>query len=253
VAKSKDAHVISWGPIAAVVVTVFAYFASNILGPIILSFYPLFKGWSRAQTIEWYEGSILAKFVMFALIEAIAFGIIVLFLRWRKATLRSILFIKPKTADIGSALIGFGIYFVALNVVVPILQSLIPALSSDQKQDFGFDNATGFLSLGFVFVSLVILPAFIEELMMRGFLYHGLKSKLAKGWAVLITSLLFGIAHLGLGSGKPLLWLVAIDTFILSVVLIYLVEKYQSLWPAIILHMTKNSLAFYFIFVRHSL
>jgi len=53
------------------------------------------------------------------------------------------------------------------------------------------------------------------------------------------------------GSGEPLLWIAALDTFILSFVLIYLKEKTGSLWPPIGLHMLKNSLAFISIFILH--
>lgn len=94
-----------------------------------------------------------------------------------------------------------------------------------------------------------MLPPLVEELLMRGFLYKGLKNGLRRAWAVLITSALFAIAHLQFGSGSALLWAAAIDTFVLSLVLIYLVEKSRSLWPAIGVHAMKNGFAFLFLFV----
>jgi len=50
-------------------------------------------------------------------------------------------------------------------------------------------------------------------------------------------------------SGQPLLWVAGIDTFILSLVLIYLREKTDSLYASIGLHMLKNTIAFLGLFV----
>jgi membrane protease YdiL (CAAX protease family) len=87
---------------------------------------------------------------------------------------------------------------------------------------------------------------------MRGFLF----TSLLKPAAVhlrrdLSPVVLFAAAHLQIGSGAPLLWTAAIDTFILSLVLCYLRYKTGSLWPGIFLHMLKNLLAFLVIFVFH--
>ncbi len=88
--------------------------------------------------------------------------------------------------------------------------------------------------------------------MVRGFLYGSLKKQWPKIYAVLCTSALFAIAHLQFGSGAPLLWVAAIDTFILSLVLIYLRDKTGSLAASIMLHMLKNSLAFVALFLLHA-
>jgi membrane protease YdiL (CAAX protease family) len=61
--------------------------------------------------------------------------------------------------------------------------------------------------------------------------------------------LLFAAAHLQWGSGAPLLWVAAIDTFVLSMVLSTLREKTGSLWSAIGLHAIKNGVAFTLLFV----
>jgi membrane protease YdiL (CAAX protease family) len=60
---------------------------------------------------------------------------------------------------------------------------------------------------------------------------------------------LFAVAHLQFGSGAPLLWIAAIDTFVLSLFLIYLKDKTDSLWAPILLHMLKNFIAFMALFV----
>ena len=99
-----------------------------------------------------------------------------------------------------------------------------------------------------VFISLVLLPPVVEEIVARGFLYTGLRSKLPKIVAALITSALFAAAHLQWGSGAPLLWVAALDTFTLSLVLVYLREKTGGLAASMGVHMLKNGLAFVVLF-----
>ena len=88
---------------------------------------------------------------------------------------------------------------------------------------------------------MVVAPI-SEELLFRGFLYGKLKSrKLKPLFSAIVTSLLFGLVHGQLNVG--------IDTFILSMMMIYLLEKRQSLWVTIMLHMIKNGVAFLALFV----
>jgi membrane protease YdiL (CAAX protease family) len=57
------------------------------------------------------------------------------------------------------------------------------------------------------------------------------------------------LAHLAGGEGGSTIWIAAIDTFILGMVLAYLRERSGSLWPSIGLHASKNMIAFLFLFV----
>lgn len=87
--------------------------------------------------------------------------------------------------------------------------------------------------------------------MVRGFLYTTLKKALKPIWAVLLTSALFAAAHLSEGGSSGLLWIGALDTFVLSLVLIYLREKTGGLWASITLHAIKNGIAFVTLFLLH--
>ena len=100
------------------------------------------------------------------------------------------------------------------------------------------------------FISLVVLPPIVEEILVRGFLYTSLRKYLPRIWAVIIASALFAAAHLPEGnSGAGLLWVAAVDTFILSAVLIYLREKTDKLWASMMVHGMKNGIAFLSLFV----
>ncbi len=157
---------------------------------------------------------------------------------------------KPILKDFLYAVLAAVAYFVIYLFILSVITKLIPSLNIEQKQELGFDNVAKY-QLPLVFLSLVILPPIIEEITARGLLYSGLRNKYKIPQAALLTSFLFAIAHLQAGSGNPLLWVAAIDTFILSFVLIYVKEKTGSLWSSIALHGIKNLIAFMSIYVWH--
>ena len=142
---------------------------------------------------------------------------------------------------------GFAAYFVLYIVGLVIAKALVPSLNLEQEQEIGFSTNTQGAALLPVFISLVILPPITEEIVARGFLFGGLRTKLPFAVAATITSVLFAAAHLGEAS-EGLLWIAAVDTFILSLVLCYLREKTGSLWPSIGVHALKNGLAFIVLF-----
>ncbi|HVX57224.1 MAG TPA: CPBP family intramembrane glutamic endopeptidase, partial [Candidatus Saccharimonadales bacterium] len=113
------------------------------------------------------------------------------------------------------------------------------------------NDVQGALPMTLTFISLVVLPPLAEEIMVRGFLYSSLKKALPTIWAVLITSGLFAAAHLPEGGASGPLYIGAIDTFVLSLVLIYLREQTGNLWASITLHACKNGFAFVTLFVLH--
>ena len=94
------------------------------------------------------------------------------------------------------------------------------------------------------FASLVVLTPVAEEIMFRGFLFSSFRVRMRVRYAILLTNILFGIAHLQFGNGAPLLWIAAIDTFTLSCFLCYLREKTGSVWASVMLHAIKNLVAF---------
>ena len=95
------------------------------------------------------------------------------------------------------------------------------------------------------FISLVIVAPFAEEVLFRGYLFGKLQKYTSVWLSILITSLLFAVVHFQ--------WNVGIDVFVLSIVLCLLRIVSGSLWPAILLHMVKNGVAFYFLFINPSL
>jgi membrane protease YdiL (CAAX protease family) len=144
-------------------------------------------------------------------------------------------------SDIGLALAGYIIYFVAVLGVTFVITKLIPGFNASQSQDLGFTTLYGAERL-LGFVVLVVVAPIVEETIFRGFLYGKLRESRMPMWpAILTVSALFGLAH-----GQ---WNVGIGTFILSIVLCYLREATGSVWAGILVHMINNAIAFTLLFV----
>jgi membrane protease YdiL (CAAX protease family) len=232
------------------VATVVIYFAAQFLGSFLLLSVAWLRGWDQNQIQAWVQ-HIWPQFVYVALVEGTTLAMLAWFLRRRKAIWAAIGLVRPKLRDLAYTGLGIVIYFPLLIAAMTIVQNWLPRINLDQPQQLGFTGAHG-PALALVFISLCVLPPLTEEILVRGFLYSGLRRKLPKITAAIITSLLFAAAHLEFGQNAPLLWSAAIDTFILSMVLVYLRQRTGSLWASIGLHTFKNSIAFValFIFVK---
>lgn len=240
-----------FGPASAVLVTLGAFFGSQLLAGLIAGLFIALTNRSADDAERLLTDSTLGRFAFFVLVQSITAGLIFWFMKRRNISLSSIgLGRLPKGSDFGYALVTFGIYFVLAAMVLAIVNYVLPVVDLEQKQQIGFENATSPAALSLVFITLVILPPLVEEIMIRGFLYSGLRRRFTKLVAALVASLIFAAAHLQLGTGVPPLYVAAVDTFVLSMVLIILRERTGSLWSGIFVHALKNGLAFTVLFVR---
>jgi len=151
---------------------------------------------------------------------------------------------RPVWNDVWRAAGGFVVFYALLIVAGVLLSLLIPSFNTNQTQDLGFNNINTSSQNVLAFIALVLLPPLGEEPLVRGYLYSGLRKHFTFRRAMILTSLLFGLAHLEFGNGGPLVWGAAIDTFILSVVLVYLREKSGALWAGMLVHFLNNLVAF---------
>lgn len=242
-------HKTGYGPVAAILVTVGAFFAAQGAAIVLVSLLPLITGWSVEKLQTWLTESTFAQFLTVLIMEAMTLWLLWVFLNIRKVSLRSIGLVGPRTRDVGYALAGIAVYLVSYVLIASLMSEIFPGLDTEQEQQLGFSKDIVGISLLFAFISLVVLPPITEEIVMRGFLYTGLRKKLPKIVAAVITSILFAAAHLQWGSGAALLWIAALDTFVLSMVLVYLREKTGSLWSPVLVHAIKNATAFFLLFI----
>ncbi len=253
--RSKTIHgpeAIKWSGWEAIGIVVAVYLASQFIGLFIAARLANLHGLFGPAATDWLQNSSFGQFWLILCVELVVLGLLALFLKRRTANVSSIGLVgRPKLIDVGYVLVGYLVYFVGYLVIITLLKSYLPSLNVDQAQQIGFEHAKGF-ALVLVLVSLVVLPPLTEEILMRGFLYSGLKNSFNRTWATLITGVLFAAAHLQAGSGAPLLWVAAIDTFVLSFILIQLRERTGGrLWASMGLHALKNSIAFIGLFVLH--
>ncbi len=93
-------------------------------------------------------------------------------------------------------------------------------------------------TLGALLAAIIVAPI-CEELFFRGFLFRGLLCGMSLWPAILVSSLLFAVAHTDLGSFIPLL--------LIGIALAYARWRSRSLWPSVAIHTINNLVAALFI------
>ena len=87
---------------------------------------------------------------------------------------------------------------------------------------------------------IVILAPITEEIFFRGFIYPYCKRKLDAKGGMLISGLIFAVAHFNF-------W-IFIPTFIGGVILAFIYERTNSLYPAMIAHSTWNGIVIFLVY-----
>lgn len=98
-----------------------------------------------------------------------------------------------------------------------------------------FSTSSNVASNVLLFISVCIVAPIFEELLFRGLILSTLK-RFGNMFAIIITSLLFGLAHGNLPQSIPV--------FFFSLVLCYVVLRTNSLIPSITIHMLNNFISF---------
>lgn len=150
----------------------------------------------------------------------------------------------PTFTDVGLAPIGYIVYLM-LSAGLTSLMSLFSWFDAEQVQDVGFSHYLMGGDRIIAMIALVFIAPVAEEIIMRGWLYGKLRTKLKAPLAIILVSALFGLLH-----GQ---WNVAIATFALSTVLCTLREITGTIWAGILLHMLSNGVAFYILYVASML
>lgn len=208
-------------------------------------------GYSQEQVTASFNEHVGLQFIGILLVEIITVGALYGLYRFAKRPFWQSIRLskwKPRRIDVRFALTSYALYFASFLVVGTVASLLLPGLDTEQMQQLGFENPAGG-ELAIVFASLVILPSLAEEIIFRGVLYQRLKKYISLRSSVILTSLVFGAAHLELLGGGSSNWIAAIDTTVFGAFLILAYEKAGSLWSPILLHATKNSIAFVYLFI----
>lgn len=249
-ASSKSPGALPWSPWIGAAFAIFTFLTAQVAAGLLISLYPLLRGWSDSRATEWLNNALAPKILSFVIYGVLVALAIRFFLRLYRTGPAVIGLKKPQGRDFLYSLAAFPAYLILLLTTVFIAQMLVPELNLSQRQELGFDGAYNGLELFWIGLTLVLLAPLIEEVIFRGFIFGSLKKGTNAVFAGLLTSLLFAVGHLAASSTGPL-YIAAIDTFVLSLVLVYLREKTGSLWASIGLHAIKNGIAFVAVFVLH--
>lgn len=248
----KSPQKASWSPAATILIAFFVFFASQIAVAIVLREYISIRHWSITVSNNWLNNNVTALFIETFLVELFLVLFLYGFMKRRWISFKYIgLKGKFLLKDLGYAVGGFLTYLFIYLTVVSSLQYFIHGFNVSQKQELGVPNTAYGGDLWMLFVMLVILPPIAEEILFRGFIYSSLRPKMNKIGAALITSILFALPHL-FESSSGLLWVAGCDTFILSMVLVYVREKTDKLWASMLIHGLKNFIAFASLYLIHS-
>lgn len=190
--------------------------------------------------------SVLVYAVAIALAVAVPWFALKQKLTWRDVGLEQTL---PRWRDIALAPLAFIVSMIATAVVMGVAASLLPGVDLETEQQVGFENLTERYEMLLAFFTLVVLAPICEELLFRGYFYGRVRRYYNALWTIALTSVVFGLMHVYAGPGMPLQWNVMIGTTVLAIFIGLLREYTGSIWAGILLHMIKNAVAFFILFV----
>lgn len=167
--------------------------------------------------------------------------------QWSRAELPGFALTQPdnKFAYLGAVVLGVGISLLGGGMTE------LFAGSHPLQQDIAVmaAKAPPGLRVLLALAGIGVAP-FVEELVFRGVLLSGLASRMRVGWAIVVSALIFGCAHL---PDFKFVWYAIPALVLLGLVLGWLRVKTRSLWPSITLHASYNSVAVlaWFVVAHH--
>lgn len=128
------------------------------------------------------------------------------------------------------------LFVILLSLALWVAQAFIPGFNNDQVQTNEFIQNTAPSLKIYSILALIVLPPIVEETVFRGFLFPALAKRYGAVAGAVLSSALFGFAHL---QGN-----VSVYTFVLGLLLCWVYYRVGSIIPGMALHMLNNYLAF---------
>ena len=154
----------------------------------------------------------------------------------------------PTWTYIGLAPAGFLVYLLLATGLTFVFQ-IFPWFNAGESQDIGFSLYLVGFDRMIAFLVLVVIAPIAEEMIFRGWLYDRMRREFLRKYSntvsmilsILLVSILFGIVHMQ--------WNVGVNVFAMSIVLCGLREITGTIYAGILMHMLKNGIAFYLLYV----
>jgi len=142
-----------------------------------------------------------------------------------------------RSFNVGSALFWIVLLFFAVLITNALYQAIIntlhlPLQTNDQVILEQAKNAP--LTTYATLIAGVVVAPFCEEIFFRGFVFPGLLRGMSLGWAIVLSSLIFAVAHADPGSFAVL--------FVIGLALAFLRWHTRSIWPGMLLHLLNNGI-----------
>lgn len=175
-----------------------------------------------------FLGSLLATMIVFALVAVTAAALSPV--PWRKRLRLRAVGVSPLAVLVTlCGILAVGFVLDALDTLEALPQSPVLEMLG------GFVATLSGPTLWAAVLVIGIAPGIAEELLFRGYIQTRLSKRWGPAWAILATSLLFGLNHWDLVQGT---FAVAIGIY-----LGYLTERTGTIWPAMFCHAANNALA----------
>lgn len=196
-------------------------------------------------------GKAILVFIFSSLVEA-AFAVAPLIIAWRstrtqegqshwRAALQGLGFRRFNVVKAIIAIIAFFLLIYLTNFAYQLIITTfhIPVQTNDQYilERGRRDPLTTYATL----LAGVFIAPICEELFFRGLVLGGLRRSMSNVPAVIISALVFALAHFDVGSFAVLL--------VIGLILGYLRCRSRSIWPCIALHMLNNGYSSLLIFL----
>lgn len=130
-----------------------------------------------------------------------------------------------------SFMLYVGTYFL-VNYLITSVISLFPSLENNAQL---IDSMLSINNVGIALLLVAVLPAIFEELLFRGVIFNSFNKKYGFVFAMVISSLIFGVYHMN--------WIQGIFAFVLGLVLAYSYYKSNSIFVPMIIHFINNAFA----------
>jgi len=212
---------------------------------ILLPIYSFFNASLSIESTQIEEASELVRLLVEIIalvlqILLVAIGIFIIVpLIWyflvNKLSFKEILFrIKLRKEGMDIAVLWGVVSMIAMFAILFVIGIILTLYGVNIDESSNITDLEQIFSLPSIFVIVAFQPIG-EEIFFRGFLLEKINSMAGRETAIVVTSVLFGIAHLTYGNIYP-----AIMTGILGLILAYMVVKTKNLTTAIVAHIFFN-------------
>ena len=143
-----------------------------------------------------------------------------------------------------AVLLGVGLWVIAFELFKILSDLGFGALSLERSESLDqLKQQIRAIPFWMFFLTSALVPAVAEEFFFRGFVLSAFRDRLTAVWAILLSSLIFGIFHVI--SGSVLSIERFFPTMLLGLALGLLAVRTGRLWPGIFTHAIHNGLMFW--------